>query len=194
MHDAQIRTGAPTGLNDDSPVDIVNIRYSCEQTATSTILGATMKLSGLSFVPPQGTWRMHFASNPSQPGISDRADQWYLEADTDAEGNRTFKYGTATRTSGGGFTYKPLGSADVGRFDLTNSSVTVKVDVAKLNAVATRGPIASGTALIGLRGSARAVYNVVTAAGTSVGAGVVDSTRGGTSYTVGNCTATTLVQ
>jgi hypothetical protein len=193
-HDAQIRTGAPTGLNDDSPVDVVSIRYSCESTPTSTILGATMKLSGLTFVPPQGAWRMHFTSNPSQPGISDRGDQWYLEADTDAQGNRTYVYGTATRTGSGGFTYTPLGNADVGRFDLTNSSVTVKVDLAKLNAVAKRGPIAGGSVLTGLRGSARAVYTVVNGGVTSAGAGVVDSTRGGTSYTVGNCTAATLVQ
>jgi hypothetical protein len=194
MHDASIRTGVPTSLNQDSPVDIVNIRYSCEATATSTIIGTTMKLSGLTSVPPSGAWRTNFTSNPTVAGIADRGDQWYLEADTDNQGNRTFVYGKATRNGDGGFTYTPLGNADVGRFDLTNGSVTVKVDVAKLNAVATRGPIKSGSVLVGLRGSARAVYTVVTADGTSAGAGVVDSTRGGTSYTVGNCTTTTLVQ
>jgi len=61
------------------------------------------------------------------------------------------------------------------------------VDVAKLNAVATHGPIKSGSTLVGLRGSARAVYTVVDGGAAAVGVGVVDSTRGGTSYTVGNC-------
>ena len=66
----------------------------------------------------------------------------------------------------------------------------MKVDVAKLNAVATHGAIKSGSTLVGLRGSARAVYTVVTVPGeASAAVGVVDSTRGGTSYTIGNCTA-----
>ena len=149
-----------------------------------------MKLSGLTFVPPQGTWRVHFASNPSKPGISDRGDQWFIEADTDAQGNRTYSWGSAVRTGGGGFTYNILGNADVGRFDTANGTVTLAVDLAKVNAHATRGAIKSGSTLIGLRGSARAIYVVqsVPSVG-SVGAGVVDSTRGGTSYTVGNCSA-----
>jgi len=189
--DAQARTPEPVEVHEPSPVDVVNIRYGCQSTATATLLSATMKLSGLSFVPPQGTWRIHFASNPTRPGVSDRGDQWFLEADTDAQGNRSFYYGSATRTSGGGVTYTVLGNADVGRFDLSNSSITMAVDVAKLNANATRGPIKSGSTLVGLRGSARAVYQVVSIPTVgSVGVGVVDSTRGGTSYTVGNCSAT----
>ena len=190
VHDAQVRTGAPTGIPDDSPADVLNIRYGCETNATTTYLGATMKLSGLTFVPPDGTWRMHFTSNPTKSGISDRGDQWFLEADTDTQGNRTFVYGSTTRNGDGSLAYTPLGNADVGRFDTSNSTVTVKVDIAKLNAHATRGAIKQGSTLVGLRGSARAVYNVVTVPGeASVGVGVVDSTRGGTSYTVGNCSA-----
>jgi len=191
LHDAQLRTGAPTEVHVDSPVDVLSIKYSCQSVGTSTLLGATMKLSGLTFVPPQGTWRVHFASNPSKPGISDRADQWFIEADTDAQGNRTYSWGSAVRTGSGGFTYNILGNADVGRFDTSNGTVTLAVDLAKVNAHATRGAIKSGSTLIGLRGSARAVYVVesVPSVG-SVGAGVVDSTRGGTSYTVGNCSTT----
>jgi hypothetical protein len=187
--DAQLRAGAPTELHQDSPVDIVNIRYGCQSVGTSTLLAATMKLSGLTFVPPQGTWRVHFTSNPSKPGVSDRGDQWFIEADSDAQGNRTYSWGSAVRTPSGGFTYNILGNADVGRFDTSNSTVTLAVDLAKLNAHATRGKIANGSSLVGLRGSARAVYTVVNGSVTSVGAGVVDSTRGGTSYTVGNCSA-----
>jgi hypothetical protein len=188
-HDAQIRTGVPTTINDDSPVDVVNIRYGCETSGTSTLVGATMQLSGLTFVPPDGIWRMHFTTNPTKPGIADRGDQWFLQAATDAQGNRSFTWGSAVRNGGGGVDYTTLGNADVGRFDTSNSSVTVKVDLAKLNGVATHGSIGNGTKLIGLRGSARAVYTVVTTPATSAAVGVVDSTRGGTSYTIGNCSS-----
>lgn len=189
LHDAQIRTGAPTELHIDSPADILNIRYGCQAVGTSTFIAATMKLSGLTFVPPNGVWRMHFTSNPTKPGISDRGDQWFLEADSDAQGNWTFSYGSAIRTGSGGFTYNILGPADAGRFDTNSGTVTMAVDVAKLNAVATHGPIKNGSVLAGLRGSARAVYTVVDGGAAAVGVGVVDSTRGGTSYTVGNCSA-----
>ena len=188
-HDAQIRTGVPTTLVQDSPADVVNIRYGCESNATSTLIGATMKLSGLTFVPPEGVWRMHFTSNPTKAGIADRGDQWFLEADTDAQGNRSFSWGNAVRNGDGSLTYNRRGNADVGRFDTSNSTVTVKVDLAKLNTVATHGKISTGSTLVGLRGSARAVYTVVNGGVTSAGAGVADSTRGGTSYTVGNCSA-----
>jgi len=191
-HDAQVRAAAPTYVLDDAPVDVVSIKYGCESTGTSTLVGATMKLSGLTFVPPDGIWRMHFATNPTKPGVSDRGDQWWVAANTDANGNRTFTYGSATRNGDGSLTYTTLGNADVGRFDTTGSSVTVKVDVAKLNAVATHGAIGNGTKLVGLRGSARAVYTVVSTPVTGVAVGVADSTRGGTSYTIGNCSSTSV--
>jgi hypothetical protein len=57
--------------------------------------------------------------------------------------------------------------------------VTVKADVAKLNAVHTRGAIAAGTTLIGLRGSA--TVERLTVAG-AVGAGLADSTRAGSPF------------
>ena len=88
-----------------------------------------------------GTWRMNFATNPTKPGIADRDDQWFCAGHD--QGVRSFSYGTAARTGGGGFTYTVVGAADSGNFDLTDRSVTVKVDVAKLNAVQTHGPITS---------------------------------------------------
>ena len=188
-HDAQTRAVAPTYVLDDAPVDVLNIKYGCESNATSTLVGATMKLSGLTFVPPDGIWRVHFTTNPTKAGIADRGDQWFLAANTNPQGVRTFTYGSTTRNGDGSLTYTTLGNADVGRFDTTNSTVTVKVDVAKLNAVATHGAIGSGTRLVGLRGSARAVYHVVSTPVTGVAIGVADSTRGGTSYTIQNCTA-----
>jgi hypothetical protein len=79
------------------------------------------------------------------------------------------------------------GAADAGNFDLTNRSVTVKVDVAKLNAVQKRGAIKNGTVLMGLRGAATAVRNVVSTPAASVAVGFSDSTRAGGTFTVGSC-------
>jgi hypothetical protein len=180
-HDAQTRTVAPTIVNDDSPVDIINIRYGCQASGLSTLLTATMQLSGLTFVPLQGIYRVSFVSNPSKPGVSDRGDQWFLSAETSSTGVQSFWYGTAVRNGDGSVTYTKLGPADFGAFDTTNSRVTLKVNVAKLNGVATRGAIGAGTNLIGLRGRASAVYNVVA---NTAAVGVIDQTRGGTSYTI----------
>jgi len=186
--DAQTRAGDPVYVPQDSPADIVNIRYGCESAAPSTLIGATMKVSDLSTVPPSGMWRVHFTTNPTKPGLADRGDQWWLAAQTDAQGNRTFTYGSAVRTSGGGFTYTTLGNADVGRFDTTQGTITIMVDVAKLNAAAAHGSIGVGTTLVGLRGSARMLYQTVSTPAGGVSVGVADSTRGGTSYKIGNCT------
>jgi len=187
-HDAQTRAVAPTYVLDDAPVDVVSIKYGCESSGTSTLVGATMKLSGLTFVPPDGIWRVHFTTNPTKPGISDRGDQWWLAANTDPQGVRSFTYGNTTRNGDGSLTYNLLGNADVGNFDTTNSTVTVKVNLAKLNAAATHGSVAKGSKLVGLRGSARAAYHVVSTPVTGVAVGVADSTRGGSSYTIQNCT------
>jgi len=78
-------------------------------------------------------------------------------------------------------TYTKRGAADSGRFDLVNRSVTVKVDVAKLNALQTRGVIGTGTVVLGLRGSASASVRVPGAAATVIS----DSTRGGGTFTMG---------
>src|SRR5206468_10505343 len=138
----------------------------------------------LNTVPPLGTWRMNFATNPSKPGLVDRADQWFVQAATDANGARTYTYGTAARNSDGSIAYTAKGSADAGGFDLNARSVTVKVDIAKLNALQTRGAIAAGTTLLGLRG--QATVDRFTAAGL-VAAGFSDSTRGGGTFTIAAC-------
>jgi hypothetical protein len=59
--------------------------------------------------------------------------------------------------------------------------VTVKVDVGKLNALQTRGAIAAGTTLIGLRGAASVERATVAGA---VGVGMADSTRAGAPFTL----------
>jgi hypothetical protein len=143
-----------------------------------------MTTSGLDLVPPQSMWRMAFATNPTRPGLVDRADQWFVEADTDVSGTRTFSWGVASRNSDGSIAYTVKGPADAGSFDLTSRSVTVKVDVAKLNAVQTRGAIGNGTVLMGLRGLATAMRT--TAAGRA-SVGFSDSTRAGGTFTMGGC-------
>jgi hypothetical protein len=95
-------------------------------------------------------------------------------------------YGTAVRNSDGSIAYTPAGAADAGAFDLTSRSVTVKVDVARLNALQKHGALAAGTVLMGLRGSASARVTVGTPAGT-VAIGYSDSTRSGGTFTIGSC-------
>ena len=126
-----------------------------------------------------GIWRMNFSTNPTKPGLVDRADQWFLQAETDDTGARSFWFGTAARNGDGSITYTKRGAADAGFFDLTSHTVTVKASVSKLNALQTRGAIAAGTTLLGLRGTA--LIERFTAAG-AVGVGMADSTRSGTPF------------
>ena len=180
-HDARVNADAPTVPNVDTPVDILSIQYGCEISSGKTLLTSKMLLSGLTTVPPQGIWRANFASNPSRPGVSDHADQWFVQASTDETGASTFTYGTALRNGDGSITYTPAGSPDFGAIDTSASSVTWKVDIAKLNALQKRGLIGSGANFIGLRGSASVAS--ISIAGL-VGLGLSDVTRGGTHYTL----------
>jgi hypothetical protein len=182
-HDARVFSPPPVTPDVDSPADILTIGYGCQLMNGATWITATMTTSGLDTVPPLGLWRMNFSTNPTRPGASDRADQWYLEADTDAEGTRNYVWGATVRNSDGSLTYTPKGPADAGSFNLTARSVTVKVDTAKLNAVQTRGLIKSGTVLIGLRGSATDART----AASSAAVGLSDSTRSGGTFTMGSC-------
>jgi hypothetical protein len=171
----------------DSPADILTIGYGCQLVNGATWISATMTTSGLDAVPPQGLWRMNFATNPSRAGVVDRADQWFVSAETDLEGHRTFAWGTSVRNADGSITYTPRGAADAGGFDLVNRSVTVKVDVARLNAVQARGAIGNGTVLMGLRGASTAARNAVSTPAGTVAPGFSDSTRAGGTFTMGAC-------
>jgi hypothetical protein len=178
-HDVVTFQPPPVRVDADTPNDIVSIFYACEKQDGRTIIGGTLTATGLDVVPPHGIWRMNFSTNPTKPGLVDRADQWFLQAETDDTGVRSFWFGTAVRNGDGSVTYTKRGPADVGFFDLNGRTVTVKADVSKLNALQTRGAIVSGTTLIGLRGSAS--IERYTAAGV-VGAGMADSTRAGTPF------------
>ena len=179
-HDAVIYQPPPIRpVDQDTPNDIVSIAYGCEKQDARTLIGATLKATGLDLVPPRAVWRMNFSTNPTKPGLVDRADNWFLQAETDDTGARSFWYGTSARNGDGSITYTKRGPADTGFFDPNNRTVTVKTDVSKLNALQTKGAITGGTTLIGLRGSS--TVDRFTIAGV---VGVADSTRAGTPFTL----------
>jgi hypothetical protein len=178
-------------LRTDEPVDITSIKYSAEGTASNPVLVAQMKVTGdLSTVPPLAMWRVNFAANAPDSvlsptgqfsfGVADRGDQFYLLAQTDAAGARTYRFGTAARNGNGGMTYTDRGAADFGSFDPAAKTVTLKVALSKLNPFVRAGnaPLGLGTVLAGLRGQANIASNPSGRDGRS------DSTRGGTQYTI----------
>ena len=181
-HDARLDSRPPTQPEVDTPADILTVDYGCFTGSAGLQVGATLRASGLNTIPPLGIWRMNFSTNPTTPGLSDRADGWFIMAETDALGTPSYSWGTATRNTDGTMGYTKRGPADVGRFDLLNRSVTVRVGVEKLNAVATHGSIASGTVAIGLRASASVTASV---AGVASASPLSDSTRAGRSLAIG---------
>jgi hypothetical protein len=186
-HDARVVSPPPSMPDVDSAADILTIGYGCQLVDDAIWIIGTMRLSGLDSVPPLGTWRMNFASNPTRPGLVDRADQWFVQAATDAEGNRTYSYGTAVRNADGSITNTVRGAADAGSFDVSTRSITVKVNVAKLNDYQHQGAVGVGSTLIGLRGSATVARQTVGTPVGTVALGFSDSTRGGGAFTIGAC-------
>lgn len=170
----------------DNPFDITAISYFANQDGPGgPFVGARMKLSGLTSAP-DGQWRVLFAANSPDrvdqlpTAVSDHGDMFYLLA-SDSSGIAKFTYGTAYRDSSAlvpvvssayAMAYNPAaGAADSGAIDTVTGTVSIKVAVAKLNALLPAGhaPIVNGSWLTGLRGTAAAV-----------GAGPHDNTRGGT--------------
>jgi hypothetical protein len=147
-------------LND--ALDVLSIRYSTEFGAgNAPILVAKMTVSDMTAIPPSSNWRINFTANapfsqlsPTGQftfGLSDRGDQFFLRASTDASGVQTFKYGAAVRNFDGSITYTDAGDADSGAFDQANKTVTIKVTVGKLVPPAGHSPVAAGSILVGLR-------------------------------------------
>jgi PKD repeat protein len=159
------KTGLLTILPLNDPLDILSVKYSTEGTASNPVLVATMKVSDLSIVPPLSNWRMNFTANAPDSrmsptgdysfGLSDRGDQFFVRATTDALGTKTYTYGTAIREHQhrGFVAYTDVGAADSGSFDSTAGTITVKISLSKLNATlaAGRTPIGPGSILAGLR-------------------------------------------
>ena len=179
----------------NDPLDILSITYSCEDpgagtAASNPLLVTRMAVSDLSTVPPASNWRMNLAANAPDSvlsptgdfsfGRSDRGDQFFLRASTDATGAPSFIYGTGKRNSDGSLSYTTAGPADGGKFDSSSNTITVKVALSKLNALLPAGhaPLANGAVLAGLRGQTF----------TSNVNAKRDIARGGTQYTI-NCSA-----
>jgi hypothetical protein len=196
-HDVADALLVVTPTND--PLDILSIKYASAATASGPKIIATMRVSDLSAVPPESTWRMNFTANApftgvshtgSQSGIpgnpyneysfalSDRGDQFYVKATTTTgtpAPSTSFIWGTAVRNSDGSITYTDRGPADEGAIDSTNNTITVAVAASKLNAFVTHGPpIGYGSVLAGLRGSTFLVNPD----------GKRDIARGGTEFTI----------
>lgn len=179
----------------NDPMDIVSIRYSCETGADGApVIVATMKVSDLSTLPALGNWRASFAANALDSrmsptglytfGVSDRGDQFWMRASSDAAGVMSYSYGTAVRNPDGTITYTEAGAADGGSVDQQNGTITMKVSTTKLNPLVRSGnaPIGVGSTLVGLRGAA---YHVTVEGRTARR----DQTRGGTQFTIGTCGA-----
>ena len=187
------RYGLLTVLPVNSPLVILSVRYSTEDSAAGPVLVAQMKVSDLSVVPALANWRMHFTANAPDSrasaygdysfGISDDGDQFFLMANTDT-GTPAYSFGTATRQSTGQLAYTVRGAADSGSFDTANGTVTVKCALSKLNPFVRAGnaALAPGTVLTGLRGGAFTTGDD-NAAGRNDRA-QSDYTRGGSQYTI----------
>lgn len=169
------------------PLDITAIKYYSVRTPRGTTLVATTTVSNLSTIMPASTYRMSFAANAPNAvldptgsysfGMSDLADQFYVEADVSATGAQTATWGTAVRNSDGSLTYTSQGAADSVSFDTTHNTVSVRVSISKLNTYLTsKGHplLQSGSVLAGLRGSAF----------DTSGAAKEDSSYGGSQYTL----------
>lgn len=171
----------------NDPLDILGIKYTCENGPDGPVIVATMKVSDLSSVPLVSNWRMNFTANAPLSllsptgdytfGLSDRGDQFFVRASTDPLVT-PFSFGTAVRNSDGSIAYTIQGAADSGSFDTANNTITVKVAASKLNPFVTHGPpIGVGSTFVGLRGQAFT-------SGANIKA---DLTRGGTQFTIGSC-------
>jgi hypothetical protein len=174
LHDAVVGLLQP--IPEDNPYDILWVDYSCEPgTGGDHLLVATIKLSDLAAVPSGTIWRAHFAPN-SAGGVSDRGDQFYMEAST-VGANPAFTFGTAVRDGDGGLTYTARGACQ-GVIDAAGDRIVLKVALGQLNPYVTHGPpVTIGSVIHGLRGSCF-----------TTGANAIrDNTRGGTSFTFPNC-------
>ncbi len=192
-----VRTGTPDAL------DIVSVKYSSVvDPLEGQSIVVSLKVSDLAIVPPAAYWRMHFTVNAPNSalsptgqftfGVSDRGDQFYVEATTDPQGSRSYNWGTAVRASDGTVSYTQRGTLTRGAFNPTGNTINIRVPVSVLNQylsnTAHHPIIQSGTTLVGLRATcaeAAVDINDFNAAGQTVHRnGKRDRAYGGTQYTI----------
>jgi hypothetical protein len=172
-----------------SAVDIITIKYAATTVGKLTTISGTMKVSQLTTVPPNTTWKMYFTANAPETGLvnisgssyskglSDDGDQFFIQASTDNNGVPSYQYGTTMREFSGATTDTVVGSADSGSINQTNFTVTVNVSATKLNAILSAAGhklIAKKSVFCGLRGFAFTVDSLA----------LEDITRGGTEFSV----------
>ena len=178
LHDAV--TGLLQPIPEDNAFDILSVAYSSDPCEQPQKITAAMKLSSLATIPAGANWRMNFAANAAG-GVSDRGDQFYVQANSDNPASLAYTDGTAVRNSDGSLSYTSRGAADLGTFDQTNGTITIQVALNKLNPFVTHGPpLASGSVIHGLRG----------ATFTDGANGIRDQTRGGSYFVLAPCVPT----
>ena len=178
-------------------LDLKSVRYDTSGTGESLAIAASMKVTDLIVQPAGTTWRAAFAVNAPHSvlnpngtysfGLSDDADQFFVEATTNDVGVPTFSYGTTVRDPDGSLTYTVVGAADAGEFNQETNTISVQVSVAKLNAIlsaAGRPLISHGTVVAGLRARTFTVEVIPPVEGQAPRQGRRDITRGGTQFTV----------
>jgi hypothetical protein len=178
-------------------LDLSSVRYDTSGTGESLAIAASMKVTDLIAQPAGTTWRAAFAVNAPHSvlspygdysfGLSDDADQFFVEATTNDAGDPTFSWGTTVRDSDGSLTYTVQGVADAGEFNQDTNTISVQVSVAKLNAVlsaAGRPVIGNGTVVAGLRARTFTVEVIPPVEGQAPRQGRRDITRGGTQFVV----------
>ncbi|HEY2953932.1 MAG TPA: FlgD immunoglobulin-like domain containing protein [Candidatus Eisenbacteria bacterium] len=154
LHDATTALLQP--IPEDNPFDILWIDYDCEAGPDGPMLVATMKVSSLTQIPAGVEWRINFSADapggrPGRPGLSDRGQQFFLDAGSDPNSLQAFAWGTATRSDSGHVNYRARGDCDFGEFNQAQGTITMKVSLSKLDAFADPD-LGPGTVLSGLRG------------------------------------------
>ncbi|HXG38138.1 MAG TPA: S8 family serine peptidase [Bacteroidota bacterium] len=184
-----------TTIQTDVPFDITSIDYQDAFSETGARqLSVTIAVSDMTNPPLEGFhWVAFFTAN-ARDNLFDRGQSFFVEASTDPRDGASalaplFFYGTAARRADGAIISTRVGAADAGSFDSEHNTVTIKLGLEKVNAIADPDVVV-GSRLIGLRGISFAGGGVdITGPviGRITGADVErDFTRGGIDFIVGS--------
>jgi len=171
LHDATGSSLQP--IPNDNPYDILSVDYRCDVQGNAPILETRTKVSDLSTTPPNTFWRTYFTAN-SPPGVTERGEQFYLEAATDASGTPAFSFGRVVRGHNGSLSLTRIGPATGGQISNATNEAVVRLALGTLNAYITGATVGPGSTLLGLKANT----------GTSSQSAARDITRGGGSFRV----------
>ncbi len=193
-NDAQV--ARRTTIQEDVPFDLTAIDYSDRIDASTgqREMVITFYVSDMTDPPLEGFhWVAFFAANAAND-LFDRGQSFFVEATTDPQDNASalaprFFYGRSVRRDDGGFNNTRVGATDGGFFDPGQNTVTVRLTLSKVNAIA-EPDVGIGSRLIGLRGVSFAGGGVditLPVLGRITGSDVErDFTRGGIEYEIGS--------